>query len=164
MPKNHQIEPPALTRLQSTVMPGNETNGVYFKCVHATDAHLRLTDDESFYIDDDAGETWICRQVETPDLPIVEADEEDIEDETRARIVFCESIDDLPQKLAHSQQTASEASYICDSCGEEIVVPIDVSEGESQQYVEDCPVCCHPNVIHVDMDEDGTLHVWGEAE
>ena len=42
-----------------------------------------------------------------------------------------------------------EASYTCDSCGEEIVVPIDLSAGTSQEYVEDCPVCCCPNVIHV---------------
>ena len=40
-----------------------------------------------------------------------------------------------------------EAGYVCDSCGEEIVVPIDLSAGTSQEYVEDCPVCCRPNVI-----------------
>ena len=37
-----------------------------------------------------------------------------------------------------------EASYTCDSCGEEIVVPVDLSAGSSQEYVEDCPVCCLP--------------------
>jgi hypothetical protein len=41
-----------------------------------------------------------------------------------------------------------EASYVCDSCGEEIIVPIDLSAGTSQVYVEDCPVCCRPNVVH----------------
>jgi hypothetical protein len=44
-----------------------------------------------------------------------------------------------------------EASYTCDSCGEEVVVPIDLSAGSSQEYVEDCPVCCRPNVIHVEI-------------
>ena len=57
-----------------------------------------------------------------------------------------------------------QASYICDACGEEIVVPIDLSAGESQQYVEDCPVCCRPNVIHVEIDEDGQPRVWAERE
>ena len=57
-----------------------------------------------------------------------------------------------------------EASYLCDSCGEEIVVPIDVSAGSAQQYVEDCPVCCRANVIHVAVDEDGDVRVWAEAE
>jgi hypothetical protein len=58
----------------------------------------------------------------------------------------------------------SEASYICGSCGEEIVIPIDLSEGVSQQYVEDCPVCCNPNVIHLELGEDGDIRIWGEAE
>lgn len=57
-----------------------------------------------------------------------------------------------------------DAVYICDACGEEIVVPIDPSAGTSQQYVEDCPVCCHPNVICVQLDEDGHADVRGEAE
>ena len=46
-----------------------------------------------------------------------------------------------------------EASYTCDTCGEEIVVPIDPSAGTSQEYVEDCPVCCRPNVVHVEVEE-----------
>lgn len=58
----------------------------------------------------------------------------------------------------------SEASYVCDSCGEEIVVPVDYSAGRSQDYVEDCPVCCNPNLIHVDIDEEGDIRVWAEAE
>ena len=57
-----------------------------------------------------------------------------------------------------------EANYTCDACGEEIIVPIDLSEGSTQDYVEDCPVCCHPNVIHVEIDEDGNANVWAKAE
>ncbi|TWT42532.1 CPXCG motif-containing cysteine-rich protein [Botrimarina hoheduenensis] len=57
-----------------------------------------------------------------------------------------------------------EATYICGECGEEIVVPIDPTEGEHQQYVEDCPVCCRANVIHVELDEDGTPRAWAELE
>ena len=57
-----------------------------------------------------------------------------------------------------------EASYTCDSCGEEIVVPIDLSAGTSQEYVEDCPVCCCPNVIYVEIDEDGDVRVWAQGE
>jgi Cysteine-rich CPXCG len=52
-----------------------------------------------------------------------------------------------------------EASYTCDSCGEEIVVPIDLTAGSDQEYVEDFPVCCRPNVIHVEIDEDGGARV-----
>lgn len=57
-----------------------------------------------------------------------------------------------------------EATYVCDSCGEEIVVPVDVSAGARQDYVEDCPVCCHPMTLHVEIDGDGEAHVEGEHE
>jgi hypothetical protein len=57
-----------------------------------------------------------------------------------------------------------EASYVCDSCGEEIIVPIDLSAGSEQQYVEDCAVCCRPNVVHVEVDEDGDVRVWAARE
>ncbi len=57
-----------------------------------------------------------------------------------------------------------EASYVCESCGEEIVIPVDLSEGSSQEYLEDCPVCCNPNVIHVEVDEEGQFRVWSEPQ
>jgi len=57
-----------------------------------------------------------------------------------------------------------ECRYVCNSCGEEIVVPLDLSAGSNQEYVEDCPVCCRPNVVHVEIDDDGEVHVWAEPE
>jgi hypothetical protein len=54
--------------------------------------------------------------------------------------------------------------YVCDSCGEEIVVPVDISAGAHQDYVEDCPVCCHPMRLHVDIDDDGEARIEGEHE
>jgi cysteine-rich CPXCG protein len=57
-----------------------------------------------------------------------------------------------------------EATYICNACGEEIVVPLDISEGSIQEYVEDCPVCCRPSVIHIEIGGDGEARVWAEAE
>jgi len=57
-----------------------------------------------------------------------------------------------------------EAQYTCGSCGETIVVPIDLSAGLSQEYVEDCPVCCCGNVIRVEIDQDGNAQAWGKLE
>lgn len=57
-----------------------------------------------------------------------------------------------------------EASYICDSCGEEIEIPVDLSAGAHQTYVEDCPVCCNPNVIEVTVDSDGEATAQARAE
>jgi len=63
-----------------------------------------------------------------------------------------------------SESILVEASYICDSCGEEIVVPLDLAEGSRQRYVEDCPVCCNANIIHVEIDEDGEAKIRSEPE
>jgi hypothetical protein len=57
-----------------------------------------------------------------------------------------------------------EASYLCGACGEEIVIPIDLSQGERQEYVEDCPVCCRANVIRIEVDQDGEIAAWAELE
>lgn len=57
-----------------------------------------------------------------------------------------------------------EATYICDSCGEEVVIPVDPSAGRSQQFIEDCPVCCRFNVIHVEVDDEGEVTASAHAE
>ncbi|MFO1095788.1 MAG: CPXCG motif-containing cysteine-rich protein [Planctomycetaceae bacterium] len=57
-----------------------------------------------------------------------------------------------------------ELSYTCQACGEEVVVPIDLTAGAEQSYVEDCPVCCRPHVLHVTIDEDGHADLWAAAE
>jgi DNA-directed RNA polymerase subunit RPC12/RpoP len=56
------------------------------------------------------------------------------------------------------------ASYTCPECGEEIVVPIDASAGEDQQYVEDCPVCCSPVLLQVHVEPDGEITIRASAE
>lgn len=57
-----------------------------------------------------------------------------------------------------------EATYTCGECGEQIVIPIDLSAGHAQQYVEDCPVCCRANVITVEIDPDGDARASAELE
>ncbi len=42
----------------------------------------------------------------------------------------------------------------CPYCGEQITLVIDCSAG-SQQYIEDCQVCCQPMVVRVTLDEEG---------
>lgn len=56
------------------------------------------------------------------------------------------------------------ATYICDSCGEEIDLALDPSAGAEQEFVEDCPVCCRPNIIHVDFLDEDDVRVWAERE
>jgi DNA-directed RNA polymerase subunit RPC12/RpoP len=57
-----------------------------------------------------------------------------------------------------------EATYVCGACGEEIVIPVDISQGERQEYVEDCPVCCRANVVRVEVDDAGEISAWAELE
>ena len=58
-----------------------------------------------------------------------------------------------------------EGSYTCPTCGESIVIPLDASAGTEQEYGEDCPVCCNPNIVHVEYFGDGEPpRVWAEAE
>ena len=60
--------------------------------------------------------------------------------------------------------TEAEASYFCSACGEEIVVPVDLTAGEEQEYVEDCPVCCRPHLLRISVDEDGRVTLQATAE
>ena len=60
---------------------------------------------------------------------------------------------------------SDEGRYVCPTCGESIVIPLDRSQGTTQSYGEDCPVCCNPNQIHVEFDEAwDEPRVWAEAE
>ncbi len=61
-------------------------------------------------------------------------------------------------------QEPEDCSYVCESCGEEIVIPVDITAGRNQEYVEDCPVCCNANVIRVSLDENGGMSVSGHPE
>ena len=69
------------------------------------------------------------------------------------------------RKKKRRRKPGDEGEYTCPTCGETIVIPVDPSGGAEQEYVEDCPVCCRPNVIHVELGLDGEgARVWAEGE
>ena len=71
----------------------------------------------------------------------------------------------MPKRKKKRRGAADEGQYVCPTCGERIVIPLDRSGGPEQRYVEDCPVCCNPNVIHVELFEhEEEPRVWAEAE
>ena len=51
----------------------------------------------------------------------------------------------------------------CPYCGEPFETSVDCSAG-AQEYIEDCPVCCHPNVIRVRITDDGSISVTANME
>ena len=58
-----------------------------------------------------------------------------------------------------------EAGFQCAGCGEWVDTVVDESAGSKQQYVEDCQVCCQPNVLTVRWDASaGAFVVSAELE
>jgi hypothetical protein len=47
----------------------------------------------------------------------------------------------------------------CPYCGESVELLVDPSGGMSQEYVEDCEVCCRPWVVRVTIDLEGEAAV-----
>jgi hypothetical protein len=47
----------------------------------------------------------------------------------------------------------SDAGFVCAGCGEWNETTVDESAGRRQNYVEDCQVCCQPNVLSIAWDQ-----------
>ena len=56
-----------------------------------------------------------------------------------------------------------DAEVTCPYCGEVVTISIDPSGGVTQEYVEDCEVCCRPWQVYVTCDAPGPLEVRIEA-
>ncbi len=44
--------------------------------------------------------------------------------------------------------------YTCPHCGEQVDTAPDPGGGRELEYVEDCPVCCRPNVLRATYDPE----------
>ncbi|HEU5180314.1 MAG TPA: CPXCG motif-containing cysteine-rich protein [Candidatus Polarisedimenticolia bacterium] len=53
----------------------------------------------------------------------------------------------------------TEAEVSCPCCGERVVIALDPGGGTTQEYVEDCQVCCRPWRVRVRYDETGAAEV-----
>lgn len=53
----------------------------------------------------------------------------------------------------------------CPYCGERVSLAVDTSTG-AQRYIEDCPVCCKPMTVVLDVDpEDGSrIHLLAQDD
>ena len=49
------------------------------------------------------------------------------------------------------------AEFYCAFCGEVNTTFVDLSAGNQQSYVEDCQVCCRPNILYLMLDEETLL-------
>ena len=51
------------------------------------------------------------------------------------------------------------SGFQCAGCGEWNEASIDPSAGRRQSYVEDCQVCCKPNLLSIFYDDDENEYV-----
>lgn len=53
------------------------------------------------------------------------------------------------------------SGFQCASCGEWNETTVDETAGSRQRYVEDCQVCCRPNILQVNYDVDSSEFMIG---
>ncbi len=51
------------------------------------------------------------------------------------------------------------ADVRCPHCGERVSITLDPGGGASQEYVEDCEICCRPWLVTVRYDASGRASV-----
>ena len=54
-------------------------------------------------------------------------------------------------------QTDEDLVWQCQYCGVENTVWIDLTAGNKLDLIEDCRICCRPNRIIVNIDEDENI-------
>lgn len=58
-----------------------------------------------------------------------------------------------------------EAGFQCAACGEWNDIAVDESAARNQRYVEDCQVCCKPNLLFVIIERpSGDVRITAELE
>jgi hypothetical protein len=58
-----------------------------------------------------------------------------------------------------------QAGFQCAGCGEWNETTVDESAGRTQNYIEDCQICCKPNVLQISYDpEIEQFYIMAELE
>lgn len=53
----------------------------------------------------------------------------------------------------------NEIEISCPYCGEINIIEIDITEGLSQIFVQDCEVCCRPVELNISIDRDSNISI-----
>jgi len=64
-----------------------------------------------------------------------------------------------PGGLSEHLDTDAVTEVECPYCGETVEIVIDKAGGATQDYVEDCEVCCQPWQVHVSLGVGGAVEV-----
>lgn len=71
-----------------------------------------------------------------------------------------DSVDDFPLGDGTADTTGQ---VLCPYCGAPNEIALDPGSGGTQEYVEDCQVCCQPWDVRVTYGEDGGAEIVVEA-
>jgi hypothetical protein len=86
--------------------------GIYFKCLWGANSHFALTEPNSFALRDTAGRDWVCypilphvvQQLDMlADFAEIDHVDEKAGETTDVRLVFCRSVNELPDRLAEER-------------------------------------------------------------
>jgi cysteine-rich CPXCG protein len=103
-------------------------------------------DDDDLDDDDD-----IDDDIDDDDVALADADDAVDEDEDS---------DELDEDFPLGDGAADGAAIAhCPYCGEPVELLLDAGGGDTQEYVEDCEVCCRPWRVRVRYDRDGGASV-----
>ena len=93
-------------------------------------------------------------------LQKVKVSQEPVVVELNWQMRFADEPDPLDEEFPLGDGTADlEACVSCPYCAEDVSIALDPGSGSSQDYVEDCPVCCQPWQVSVRYLADGTAQV-----
>lgn len=65
-----------------------------------------------------------------------------------------DEFDPEEQPILAREGQVTPVPWYCDVCGEQNETLLDLTGGFHQQYTEDCAVCCHPNLITLNVDPE----------
>jgi len=70
-----------------------------------------------------------------------------------------EPLEDQDDAPGDAVTLETEADVTCPHCGETLTIALDPAGGLSQDYVQDCEVCCRPWRVRLSYDATGAANV-----
>ena len=70
-----------------------------------------------------------------------------------------EDSDGPEQENERDPALETEVEVTCPYCGEVVAISLDAAGGATQEYVEDCQVCCRPWQVYVSYSGGGSVEV-----
>jgi Cysteine-rich CPXCG/Domain of unknown function (DUF309) len=104
-------------------------------------------------------------QVQTLDVEALESMVIDFQERVARGEVAPRGVDLVLGVEETEKSDAAALAAQCPYCGERVTVQVEPIGADTEQYVEDCPVCCRPWTVEVARDESGpSVHLHREDD